>query len=400
LNKITAIESVKLIRQLSNCDDAVEDIKKLAATLGELPLAIAQAAAYIRQQNKHTRYTVTTYLADYEKNRQALLRDDSLNHWLKTPHESVFVTWLMNIEVLRKKEPLAETLLQYCAYFDGKSIPLGLLKACLQQSQAGLTEMDIRKLFEAIQEYSLLMFDRENEAISVQQLVQEIVRGCMSMEERQEILLKAINAIEQESQEKNPTVEDMRRRTKLILHMELIKQYSEETFAYLDKKIQDTRLLPLLLCLAEVYRDLGDVHKKKALLERALSIQEAHYGKNHWHLAATLGSLANAHGSLGDTHQKKALLERALTIKEEHYGKNHWEITDILNNLGWAYNELGKPKEAKALLERALAIQEAHYDKDHKDYWQVAVTLTNLANAHGFLGHIHTEDIIRASVGH
>ena len=40
----------------------------------------------------------------------------------------------------------------------------------------------------------------------------------------------------------------------------------------------------------------------------------------------TLGSLGNAYGALGDAKQKKELLERALVIEERHYGKEHPEV--------------------------------------------------------------------------
>ena len=77
--------------------------------LGRLPLAVAQAAAYVRQRNRQGPYTVNDYLEDYQKGRQALLAKDSLSaKWSNTAHEPVAVTWLMNIKDLRKKEPLAE----------------------------------------------------------------------------------------------------------------------------------------------------------------------------------------------------------------------------------------------------------------------------------------------------
>ena len=51
--------------------------------------------------------------------------------------------------------------------------------------------------------------------------------------------------------------------------------------------------------------------------ERALEINEAHYGESHYQVACTLTNLANAHGALGDPSNKKQLLERALEIKQQ-----------------------------------------------------------------------------------
>ena len=49
------------------------------------------------------------------------------------------------------------------------------------------------------------------------------------------------------------------------------------------------------------------------MLERALEINEQHYGKEHYEVARTLTNLAIAHGVLGDLATKE-MLEQALKI--------------------------------------------------------------------------------------
>ena len=56
--------------------------------------------------------------------------------------------------------------------------------------------------------------------------------------------------------------------------------------------------------------------KKRDFLERALKIQEEHYGLDHTTVAITLTNLANTYGDLGDALKKQNLLERALKIQE------------------------------------------------------------------------------------
>jgi tetratricopeptide (TPR) repeat protein len=68
---------------------------------------------------------------------------------------------------------------------------------------------------------------------------------------------------------------------------------------------------------------LGDAQKSRELLERALTIDERHYGPDHPEVAPTLTNLGSAYGSLGDAQKSRELLERALTIKERHYGLYH-----------------------------------------------------------------------------
>ncbi len=84
--------------------------------------------------------------------------------------------------------------------------------------------------------------------------------------------------------------------------------------------------------LAIAYGSLGDPKRQKELLERALKIEEAHYGQDHFEVAMTLNNLANAYGSLGDPERQTELLERALKICEAHYGQDYLVV--VVKNLG------------------------------------------------------------------
>jgi hypothetical protein len=94
------------------------------------------------------------------------------------------------------------------------------------------------------------------------------------------------------------------------------------------------------------------------VLERALAIQEAHYGADHVEVAATLGNLGNAYGALGDAAKQKALLERALVIQEADYGADHVKVAVTKFNLGKATGSLDMVSEAHAAFL-------AHYGPEH-----------------------------------
>ena len=58
-------------------------------------------------------------------------------------------------------------------------------------------------------------------------------------------------------------------------------------------------------------------------------------------MARTLNDLAVAYGRLGDYTRERDLLEEALKIEEAHYGKNHFEVARTLNDLAVTYGRLG-----------------------------------------------------------
>ena len=59
------------------------------------------------------------------------------------------------------------------------------------------------------------------------------------------------------------------------------------------------------------------------LLERALKIDEKHYGREHFVVAITLYNLALAHRDLGDRGNEARFLIEVLPIFERHFGMHH-----------------------------------------------------------------------------
>jgi tetratricopeptide (TPR) repeat protein len=97
----------------------------------------------------------------------------------------------------------------------------------------------------------------------------------------------------------------------------------------------------------------------RALLERALAIDEAAYGPDHPAVAAALNNLALILQALGDLAGARPLQERALAIDEAAYGPDHPAVATALNNLAQILRDLGDLAGARPLQERALAISEA-----------------------------------------
>ncbi|MFT7835169.1 FxSxx-COOH system tetratricopeptide repeat protein [Saccharothrix sp. BKS2] len=129
-------------------------------------------------------------------------------------------------------------------------------------------------------------------------------------------------------------------------------------------------------------RDLGRPAEARPLFERALAIDEAVYGSDHPAVASNLDSLGGALRALGLLVEARPLFERALAIYEAVYGPDHPAVAVRLNNLGLVLRHLGRPGEAQSLYERALVITEAVYGPNHPD---VAIRLNNLG---GVLRHL------------
>jgi len=86
-----------------------EEVYQTVDTLGGLPLAIEQAAGYIKIPEN-----IPTYLSIFKRSRRQLLGRQLLGNHIYT--ETVLTTWEMSFARLQKTRPDAVTLLQYLAF--------------------------------------------------------------------------------------------------------------------------------------------------------------------------------------------------------------------------------------------------------------------------------------------
>jgi len=215
-------------------------------------------------------------------------------------------------------------------------------------------------LFKAVKE------KKQEEVSSTQRLLQD-PGGLLAS-----VVENIANAFNQETD--HPLINEARERV-LFPHMQVLLKYYEPRAS--SESLSSLHLGNLLFCLGNVsLGTLGKPQEAKLYYEKALKIEETHYGEGHWQTAITLENLANAWGDLGDVKQKKTLLEKALKIFEAHYGEGHWQTAITLYNLAITYGDLGDIKKKRELLQTALKINEAHYGLDH---YQTGITLYSLA---------------------
>src|SRR4051812_33241742 len=111
-------ETIALLRaRIPALDEELAD--KLAAELGDLPLAAAQAAGYLEQ----TDMPAADYLRRFRTRRAGLLaRGEVLGY-----SGRIDTTWALSLEQLRGADPAAVQLLELAAFLAPEPIPLSLI---------------------------------------------------------------------------------------------------------------------------------------------------------------------------------------------------------------------------------------------------------------------------------
>jgi len=127
--------------------------------------------------------------------------------------------------------------------------------------------------------------------------------------------------------------------------------------------------------LGSVLRDLGDLEGAREKVERSLEIDEKAYGPDHPTVAIRVNNLGDVLYALGDLKGARENFELALGIDEAAYGPHHPNVAIRVNNLGGVLRRQGDLKGAREKYERALGIDEAVYGPHHPE---VATDVNNL----------------------
>ena len=352
--------------------------RELAGELGDLPLALAQAAAYIDARA----VTISGYLALYRDPVLARrLRDEGLESG-EYP-ASVARTWLLAFGQLAGDHPAAVELLRLCAFLDPDDIDLDILAAGAAEAGGVLAaalgdHLERTETAGALARASLVTATAQGR-LRVHRLVQAVTRDQLDEDQaaawsgRALSLVAAVFPGEPEDHRSWPVC------ASLAPHVEAVAAHTER---YPDLAVKRGRLLGQL----GIYLGASaEFRAALSVLERALAIEEAAYGPDHPEVAVTLTNLGIVQQHLGELPAARATLERALAIEEAAHGPDHPEGAKTLAHLGMVQQQLGELPAARATLERALAIEEAAYGPDHPE---VAITLTSLGIVQQQLGEL------------
>ena len=107
--------------------------------------------------------------------------------------------------------------------------------------------------------------------------------------------------------------------------------------------------------LAAAYLSAGRLEQAVPLFERTLTDRERVLGSDHPRTLASRGNLASAYLSAGRLEQAVPLFERTLTDREHLLGADHPDTLTSRNNLAAAYQAAGRLDQAIDLHERTLA---------------------------------------------
>jgi len=345
VDTFTRAESLAFLTHRTDTKDETTAVA-LAEELGDLPLALEQAAAYL----EHTGMPLAEYLALFRRRRDELLKLGEPTAYQGT----VDTTWQLAIEQIAAIRPggrAGVALLRLCAFLAPEGVPLDLFTGhpdllYNKLGRAARDELALQEAVAAVRHYSLV--DRDHTGLRLHRLVQAVVRNHLTPQESDAWAEAAVRVLWAAFPTRLHDPTTWPRCAQLISHVLGAAEHSKTQQA-----------VGALLLAIEYLSRRGEPRAAKVAAERALATSEALYGPEHPQVATALNNLGVVLRGLGDLAGARAAFERALAIKEAVYGPNHPEVAGTLTNLGDVLEELGDLAGEQAARERALAMDEA-----------------------------------------
>jgi Tfp pilus assembly protein PilF len=404
-------EAIMLLMDVTQQADR-ETAGVIAQTLGDLPLALAQAAAYIEA----TGMSLISYAQRLQTHLEVLLHRGAGSPEYPA---TVATTWTMAFAALQEAQPAALSLLKLCAFFAPEDIP----EALVRESASGLPEplgavvtddLQWDEALMALRHYALL--EGGQQALAVHRLVQAITRDRLPVDERTQWAEAALTCVAAAFPGADFLSEPRTWPTcaRYLPHaVAVVSHVGDTDYAapgtawllnhmglYLDARAQFAEAKPYyeralaireqvlgpqhpntaisLNNLGALLRVQGDLAGAKPYLERALAIQEQVLGPQHPNTARSLNNLGVLLDAQGDLAGAKPYYERALAIREQVLGPQHPNTAISLGNLGYLLRAQGDLVRAKSYYERAFQIFRLRLGEDHSSTQTVLAHLTAL----------------------
>jgi hypothetical protein len=351
----------------------------LADDLGHLPLALAQAAAYILDRTGMTCADYRRRLADRRRRLDALaprvLPDDY-------PYP-VAVTWSLSIDRADEFPPpgLARPVLELAALLDPNGIPMEVFTTPAVLTYLGgrtggpVEADDVTDALDNLARLSLATIDPKTRTIRVHGLLQRVVREATPTDHTADLAVTAANALVAIW----PGIERDRE------HAQALRANTAALHSHTGPLLwhPDQGAHPVLFAAGRSLGDTGQVTAAVDYFHTLHTTATERLGPDHPDTLATRNDLAYWRGAAGDPAGAAAAFEELLADVLRVFGPDHHGTLTTRHNLAMWRGEAGDPAGAATAYKKLLADRIRVLGPDHP---HTLITRNNLALWRGRAG--------------
>ena len=353
LGNFTRDESVTHLLSVTKDTDQTT-AGKVASYLGDLPLAIVQAAATCSNYYSN----LQEYYADLQPtNIEELLEPIEGGHYSKGAIASLQLATHSALNFM--KDPLvkkeAEDILAVLCYLAESGVPTKWLKY-----NNGLP---LRKAFKLLQDASIIDQSNDGRITSIHRLLAHALRESWREEEREQACESAATLLGSVDIDRLPSDDSDARFQETRNLIEHLRAFGAQDCFHC---LEDYQHIMNALCQAfDHARDLGLVPEVFALKELVDTLRKQVGDSSE--ILSLLAKLAYAHMYMGEYPAAISLYEHILSAREQILEPNHSDIFSTRNDLAYAYYWVDRTDEAINLFEQVLDERTRILSSDHKD---------------------------------
>lgn len=383
-------DSVELLRRrVPELDPQEAD--EVAAAVGDLPLALEQAAAWLAT----TGTSVDAYLEELGA------------HTSEGPGlRPVTAAWALAMARLREQSPAAARLLELCAFFSPEPISTSLLYTAemveeLKPYDPALQDkLLIGRLLRDIGRLALARVDPASESVQVHRLLQETIRAQLDEQQQFEARrgvhkllaaarpdadepvddprtwprfetvwphLKAAGVRDSDAPQARRLLIDRVRYLEKRGALSQARKLAENLLEHWRSRLGEDNVQYLYLRgrLADVLRAQGLFAEARDIDEELLACQRDVLGQTHPHTYATMSGLARDLAALGSYDTALDLARAAHAGFEDIFSTFHPRTLAAASDLALALRTVGRHEEARALDEETLNRRTLALGPDH-----------------------------------
>ncbi|KAJ5902117.1 P-loop containing nucleoside triphosphate hydrolase protein [Penicillium taxi] len=348
-----------------------DDIIQLIAALEFMPLAIVQAAAYIRR--RAPRQSVRQYLDKFQESdhQKTSLLDHEGGHLRRDPEakNSILITWQISFDYIQRIRPTSADLLSLMSFFDRQRIPDYLLRDDEQEdrksehSEVDALEDDILVL----RDFSMISVNVDGKNLEMHRLVQLAMQEWLKSHKLYErwhgdFIQRLSSNFPTGGIENWPTCE------LLFTHVLHAMKQKPKT------EIQLEEWASLLHEAGWFALKKGNFPDSEKMAQKSTEVRKELFGQEHPDTLNSTANLASTYRNQGRWNEAEKLEVQVMNTRKQVLGPEHPDTLSSMANLALTYWNQGRWNEAEKLNVQVMNTQKQVLGPEHPN------TLTSMAN--------------------
>ncbi|RKK93754.1 hypothetical protein BFJ68_g15424 [Fusarium oxysporum] len=373
INRMTDGEADLLMRTILEDDGiSIEETSLLTTRLEHLPLALAQAAAFIQENT----ISISRYIQLLDESDVALVDRlsepfETVGRDSDTPH-AVTATWIISFEQIEKQDRLTGEVLSLIGLFDRQAIPKNFIlsyweKEKVPEADKSSQEARITKALGTLKAFCFIS-EVKDESLDIHRLVQLVARKWLVIKGK----------IAEFAQHALRVVSDAFPYGKFETR-EVCLKYFPHAFAVLKNadtasKAGNKARARLLHNMAGYFLYEGRFKEAEQYQVAAVELRRDVLGEEHPSTLTSMANLASTYWNQGRWKEAEEFEVDVLEIRKRVLGEEHPDTLTSMGNLASTYLNQGRWKEAEEFEVDVMAIRKRVLGEEHPS------TLTSMAN--------------------